>query len=115
MIKTRLAAPAALMAVSVMTLAGDVALCAQELVTAGDEAFDIGRALLREGTVYEPFVVTDEARPLRDALDDGTLQDYTLLLVIDHPRGKLALVRDQMAYHHVAQGEIAGEPWMVSF
>jgi hypothetical protein len=28
---------------------------------------------------------------------------------------RVALVTDQMAYHHVAQGEIAGEPWMVSF
>jgi hypothetical protein len=35
---------------------------------------------------------------------------------MDHPEaGRLALVTDQMAYHHVAQGEIAGEPWMVSF
>jgi hypothetical protein len=26
----------------------------------------------------------------------------------------LALLTKQMVYHHVAQGEIAGEPWMVS-
>lgn len=27
----------------------------------------------------------------------------------------LALVSSQMSYHHVAQGEMAGEPWMVTF
>ena len=27
----------------------------------------------------------------------------------------LALSTMQMSYHHVAQGELAGEPWMVSF
>ena len=27
----------------------------------------------------------------------------------------LVLVSSQMAYHHVAQGEMEGEPWMVTF
>jgi hypothetical protein len=34
---------------------------------------------------------------------------------MDHPAGRLAFLTDQMAYHHVAQGEMNGEPWMVSF
>jgi len=35
--------------------------------------------------------------------------------VMDVAGQKLALVTRQMAYHHVAQGELAGEPWMVTF
>ncbi len=113
MIKSRLAT--SLLAIPMAALAGVLTLSAQELVTAGSEEFDASRAMLLDSTVYLPFQVTDESRPLRDALTDGTLQDHTVLLVIEHPKGRLALVRDQMSYHHAAQGEIMGEPWMVSF
>ena len=34
---------------------------------------------------------------------------------MEHHAGRLAFVMDQLAYHHVAQGELRGEPWMVSF
>lgn len=115
MTNSRLRTRATLLAVPVAILAGALAASAQEIVTAGSEEFDANRALLYDSTVYMPFQVTDESRPLREALDDGTLQDHTLLLVVEHPKGRLALVRDQMSYHHAAQGEIMGEPWMVSF
>lgn len=113
MTKSRLAT--SLLAVPMAALTGVLTLSAQELVTAGSEEFDASRAMLFDSTIYAPFQVTDESRPLKDALDDGTVQDHTVLLVIQHARGKLALVRDQMSYHHAAQGEIMGEPWMVSF
>lgn len=45
----------------------------------------------------------------------GYLQAQTRVLIMEHSKGRLALVTDQMAYHHTAQGEIEGEPWMVSF
>lgn len=45
----------------------------------------------------------------------GYLQAQTRVLIMEHSKGRLALVTDQMAYHHTAQGEIDGEPWMVSF
>ncbi len=83
----------------------------------GQEAadFDIDRAYQVDSTVYAPFRVKN-TRPLLRSLEEGELDGQTSLLVMDHPEaGRLALVTDQMAYHHVAQGEIAGEPWMVSF
>lgn len=113
MIESRLAT--SLLAVPIAAVAGVLTLSAQELVTAGSEEFDAGRAMLFDSTIYAPFQVTDESRPLSAALSDGTLQDHTVLLVIEHSKGRLALVRDQMSYHHAAQGEIMGEPWMVSF
>ena len=77
--------------------------------------FDDDRLYLVDEDTYLPFVV-QETVPLRQALDDDRLDGETSLLVMDHPEaGRLALVTDQMAYHHVAQGELAGEPWMVSF
>ena len=75
--------------------------------------FDIDVARIGGGR-FEPFLVA-ETEPMRDAMSAGKLQDDTRLLVLDHPAGVLAFLTDQMTYHHVAQGEIDGEPWMVSF
>jgi hypothetical protein len=35
-------------------------------------------------------------------------------MVIERNDWMLALLTKQMIYHHVAQGEMSGEPWMVS-
>ncbi len=77
-------------------------------------AFDTSRVLLYDTTRFPPFNVT-ETRTLRDALNDDIVHDDTPLLVLEGSSGSLALLVEQMAYHHVAQGELAGEPWMVSF
>ena len=89
-------------------------LTAQQIVEAGNDEFEVDRAMLLDSTVYVRFDVT-ETRPLREALDEGLLQAQTRVLIMEHSKGRLALVTDQMAYHHTAQGEIDGEPWMVSF
>ena len=75
--------------------------------------FDIDIARIGGGR-FEPFLVS-ETEPMRPAMSAGKLQDDTRLLVMDHPAGLLAFLTDQMTYHHVAQGEIDDEPWMVSF
>ena len=79
-----------------------------------DTDFDIDIARIVVGSRFEPFRVS-ETEPLQDALSAGKLQSDTRVLVLDHPAGVLAFLTDQMAYHHVAQGEMNGEPWMVSF
>ena len=76
--------------------------------------FDTSRVLLYDTTRFQPFNVT-ETRTLRDALNDDVVHEDTPLLVLEGSSGSLALLVEQMAYHHVAQGELAGEPWMVSF
>ncbi len=89
-------------------------LTAQSIVEAGSVEFEPDRAMLLDSTVYVPFAV-GSTRSLREALDEGLLQVQTRVLIMEHSKGRLALVTDQMAYHHTAQGEIDGEPWMVSF
>ncbi len=76
--------------------------------------FDIDVARIGVGGRFEPFVV-ENMEPLADALKAGRVQNDTRLLVSQHPAGRVALLTDQMTYHHVAQGNIEGEPWMVSF
>ena len=77
--------------------------------------FDIDRLYMVDQGTYLPFWV-EETQPLSKALEEGRLDGETSVLVMDHAAaGRLALVADQMAYHHIAQGEMAGEPWMVTF
>lgn len=76
--------------------------------------FDVNRAMLRDGSRFTPFLV-EESQMLRQALDDGLIEDDTPILVVERGGQRLALITSEMMFHHVAQGEMAGEPWMVSF
>jgi len=81
-----------------------------------DVEFDEARAYVSDKTLFVPFRVTDaDVSSLRDVLADGVVQGDTWLMIMEHDAGRLAMVMDQMAYHHVAQGDLNGEPWMVSF
>jgi hypothetical protein len=101
-----------------LTLLGTATCLAGSSVVAfaqtGAAEFDSSRAILRDSSIFEPFYV-EETVPLRQALEDGTLEKHTPLALMDHPDGRLTLVMSQLMYHHLAQGEINGEPWMVSF
>ena len=79
-----------------------------------DEYFDPSRFSTLGADIFETFVV-EETQPLRRALDAGLVGEDTAVLVTETAAGKLALLTDQMWFHHIAQGEAAGEPWMVSF
>jgi hypothetical protein len=77
-------------------------------------AFDVRRALLVYEDIFAPFHVT-ATRPLQDALDSGDVRENTLVIVAQRDAATMVLLRRQLTYHHVAQGEAGGEPWMVSF
>jgi hypothetical protein len=76
--------------------------------------FDPRRAWLLRRDLFRPFHVTG-TRPLRQALAGGELSRDTPVLALERAGATLVLLRVQMAYHHVAQGEVGGEPWMASF
>jgi hypothetical protein len=80
----------------------------------GKPGFDRSRAWIVDSTIFVPFRPTATTL-LRDALASGRVENETNLLVFEERGVRLALVTSQMAYHHVAQGAIAGEPWMVAF
>jgi len=75
--------------------------------------FDIAR-FRSNNDHWIPFDV-EETISLREAVSAGVLSDETALLIVEVPAGRLALVEDQMTYHHAAQGRLGGEPWMVSY
>lgn len=76
-------------------------------------AFDISRMANSKG-MFETFYVT-ETRPLRQKLDAGIVKEDTWVLVTKTAAGNLALLTDQMSFHHIAQGQAEGKEWMVTF
>ena len=76
--------------------------------------FDSNRAMLLKNNIYQPFEVKTTT-PLREALKRGDVHEDMPILVVEHKKWRLALLTRQINYHHVAQGEVGGEPWMVSF
>lgn len=76
--------------------------------------FDPSRAHLSTEDLFKPFAV-EKTIALKDAMNSKRVKPDTELLLLNHPDTPIALIKLDMAYHHVAQGEIAGEPWLVSF
>lgn len=61
--------------------------------------------------VFDRFEVLDTGIPLREA----NLPRSAELMVFERRGQKQALLVQEMVYHHLAQGELAGEPYIVSF
>ena len=76
--------------------------------------FDITRFANVANGMFVTFSVTN-TELLRDALKDGRVADDTHLLVTDTAIGKLALLMDQMAFHHAAQGRAGNKDWLATF
>ena len=52
---------------------------------------------------------------MAETRESGDVADGTVVVAFNLSGKTLALVSSQMSYHHVAQGELDGEPWMVTF
>ena len=76
--------------------------------------FDIRRFSSGGNGWFETFYV-QKTEPLREALKAGRVAEDTRLLVTETKAGKLALLMDQMAYHHLAEGHACGKDWMATF
>ena len=76
--------------------------------------FDMTRFSNAGNGWFKTFYVT-ETQPLRKALDDAKVAADTRVLVLSIAGGKLALLTDQMSFHHIAQGTASGKTWMATF
>jgi hypothetical protein len=76
--------------------------------------FDISRFAPTAVGTFETFYVK-ETYPLKKVLDEGKVAADTRLLVITTAAGRLALITDQMTYHHIAQGQAHNKDWMATF
>ncbi|MDR6227213.1 DUF3179 domain-containing (seleno)protein [Desmospora profundinema] len=77
------------------------------------EEFDVGRITWGD-TVFERFDV-DQANPLKDLVRRRRMRPADKVLVVERAGKRLAFSLYQMTYHHVAQGELAGQPFILSF
>ena len=76
--------------------------------------FDKRRALLLHRDIFDPYHVTTTSL-LRNALSRADLSENAPVMVVERGAATLVLLTQQLLYHHVAQGKLAGAPWMVSF
>ncbi len=76
--------------------------------------FDIKRFNSAGNGWFETFYVK-ETEQLRKVMDEGRVAADTRVLVAQTAGGKLALLIDQMAYHHIAQGHAGDKDWMATF
>ncbi len=76
--------------------------------------FDVRLAILRDKDLFRPFVI-EATCSLREAFSQKKVREETALLVGEHKGEVTALLTHQMGYHHVARGELGGEPWLASF
>ncbi len=78
------------------------------------ESFDINRYNTAGEGWFKTFHV-DHTQLLQTALDSGVVSGTMEVLVTQTAAGKLALIMDQMAFHHIAQGTENGKDWMATF
>lgn len=76
--------------------------------------FDISRMAPTAVGTFETFHVK-ETFPLKKVLDEGKVAADTRLLVMKTAAGNLALLTDQMTYHHIAQGRAGNKDWMATW
>jgi len=74
-------------------------------------SFDAKRAFLRGPDFFRRFEVPERT----EALVRAGLPGDELLLIVERGGKRLALLVSELAYHHVAQGELAGLPFLVTF
>ena len=67
--------------------------------------------LLKIGSFFKPLTVLSKGFPLAET----DLHPDEELIIFERGGIYLALLAREMAYHHVAQGELAGEPYLISF
>lgn len=84
------------------------------LPVAAQGNFDIERYSNDGEGMFETFHVAG-TELLAAALEKGVVAEQTQLLIAQTAAGPLALLTDQMAFHHIAQGTAAGKDWMATF
>ncbi|NQU49941.1 MAG: hypothetical protein HQ519_14915 [Planctomycetes bacterium] len=74
-------------------------------------AFIAKRALLRKPDLFRRFL----PGPSEVLLSATSLADDVAILIFERGGQRRGLLARQMSYHHVAQGDLAGEPYVVTF
>lgn len=75
------------------------------------QEFDASRATLGGRPTFQPFIADKATVPLSKTNFPSSGQ----ILIVERGDKKLAFSVRQLTYHHLAQGTLGGQPYMVSF
>ena len=76
--------------------------------------FDAKRAILSKRDMFRPLAV-QRTEGLAGALSSKKVRAETPLLVLNRNGAALSLLTSEMIFHHVAQGEWNGTPFLATF
>ncbi len=76
--------------------------------------FDVSKAKLSNKAEFKPFQV-DSFIENKTLIEKGLIKQDEGILVFEYNKKHYGLLTKQMTYHHVANGDIDGEPFMISF
>jgi hypothetical protein len=76
--------------------------------------FDVKRARLNTKDSFQRFEVRSSELAAK-AVKGKKVRETDEILILQRNGHQLAFSVFQMAYHHIAQGELAGEPYLVAF
>ena len=78
------------------------------------DGFDIDRFSNMGNGFFETFYV-ERTESLQDVLRQGRVAADTPVVVLETAAGPLALLNDQIVFHHIAEGRAGGKDWMATF
>ena len=78
------------------------------------DGFDIDRFSNMGNGFFETFYV-ERTESLQDVLTQGRVAADTPVVVLETAVGPLALLNDQIVFHHIAEGRAGGKDWMATF
>ena len=76
--------------------------------------FDAKQAILGKRDMFRPLAV-QRTEPLAEMISRKRVSADTPLLLLERDSAALALLTNQMIFHHVAQGELNGVPFLATF
>lgn len=76
--------------------------------------FDPNKAVLKNKSFFKPFNVKDFMN-VKELLKSNKINKEEEILIFEVNKKYYGLKTVQMFYHHIAQGVIDNEPFMVSF
>ena len=74
-------------------------------------AFNPDKAIFKSADFFQRFRLPKRGTPISKA----KIADDTHILVAERNGVECAVTLQQMAYHHIAQGTLGGEPFVISF
>lgn len=79
------------------------------------EEFDRKRAFLTKKEMFPRFRVQGKHEALEPLVQNGRIQADDDLLIVERAGYRLGFLTKHLEYHHVAEGELGGQPYVIGY